>query len=110
MPRYKLVIEYDGGPFVRWQVPGGGPSLDGLMVAPIEGFCGEGVKAAGAGRPDAGVHARGQVAHIDLAKPWEPDTARDARTARLRPPPVAVPAAEQVPDTFDARFSATRRH
>jgi tRNA pseudouridine38-40 synthase len=110
MPRYKLVIEYDGGPFVGWQVQGAGTSVQGLLVAAIEAFCGERVKVGGAGRTDAGVHALGQVAHVDLAKPWEPDTVRDAVTAHLRPHPVVVLAAEQVPDTFDARFSATRRH
>jgi tRNA pseudouridine38-40 synthase len=110
MPRYKLVIEYDGGPFVGWQVQGAGTSVQGLLVAAIEAFCGERVKVGGAGRTDAGVHALGQVAHIDLAKPWEPDTVRDAVTAHLRPHPVVVLAAERVPDTFDARFSATQRH
>jgi tRNA pseudouridine38-40 synthase len=110
MPRYKLVIEYDGGPFVGWQVQGAGTSIQGLLVAAIEAFCGERIKVGGAGRTDAGVHALGQVAHVDLAKPWEPDTVRDAVTAHLRPHPVVVLAAEQVPDTFDARFSATQRH
>jgi tRNA pseudouridine38-40 synthase len=110
MPRYKLVIEYDGGPFVGWQVQGSGPSVQGLLMAAIEAFCGERVKVGGAGRTDAGVHALGQVAHVDLAKAWDADTVRDAVTAHLRPHPVAVLAAEAVPDTFDARFSATKRH
>jgi tRNA pseudouridine38-40 synthase len=110
MPRYKLVIEYDGGPFVGWQVQGSGPSVQGLLMAAIEAFCGERVKVGGAGRTDAGVHALGQVAHVDLAKAWDADTVRDAVTAHLRPNPVAVLAAEAVPDTFDARFSATKRH
>jgi tRNA pseudouridine38-40 synthase len=64
----------------------------------------------GAGRTDTGVHALGQVAHVDLAKDWPTDTVRDALTAQLRPHPVAVLAAEQVPDSFDARFSARARH
>jgi tRNA pseudouridine38-40 synthase len=110
MPRYKLTIEYDGGPFVGWQVQGSGPSVQGLLMAAIEAFCGERVKVGGAGRTDAGVHALGQVAHVDLAKAWDADTVRDAVTAHLRPHPVAVLAAEAVPDTFDARFSATKRH
>jgi tRNA pseudouridine38-40 synthase len=95
---------------VGWQVQGSGTSVQGLLVAAIEAFCGEHVKVRGAGRTDAGVHALGQVAHIDLAKLWEPDTVRDAVTAHLRPHPVVVLSAEQVPDTFDARFSATQRH
>ena len=110
MPRYKLVIEYDGGPFVGWQVQGSGPSVQGLIMAAVEAFCGERVKVMGAGRTDAGVHALGQVAHLDLAKDWDADTVRDAVTAHLRPQPVVVLAAEWVADTFDARFSATKRH
>ena len=110
MPRYKLVIEYDGGPFVGWQVQGSGPSVQGLIMAAVEAFCGQRVKVMGAGRTDAGVHALGQVAHLDLAKDWDADTVRDAVTAHLRPQPVVVLAAERVADTFDARFSATKRH
>jgi tRNA pseudouridine38-40 synthase len=110
MPRYKLVIEYDGGPFVGWQVQESGLSVQGLLAAAIEAFCGERVKVSGAGRTDAGVHALGQVAHVDLGKAWDPETVRDAVTAHLRPHPVVVLAAEQVPDAFDARFSATKRH
>jgi tRNA pseudouridine38-40 synthase len=110
MPRYKLVIEYDGGPFIGWQVQGSGRSVQGLLAEAIEAFCGERAKVSGAGRTDAGVHALGQVAHVDLAKAWDPDTVRDAVTAHLRPHPVVVLAAEQVADTFDARFSAIKRH
>jgi tRNA pseudouridine38-40 synthase len=110
MPRYKLTIEYDGGPFVGWQVQGSGPSVQGALVVAIEAFCGERVKVGGAGRTDAGVHALGQVAHVDLTKDWDTDTVRDAITAHLRPQPVVVLAAEKVADTFDARFSAIKRH
>jgi tRNA pseudouridine38-40 synthase len=110
MPRYKLTIEYDGGPFVGWQVQGSAPSVQGTLMTAIEAFCGERVKVGGAGRTDAGVHALGQVAHVDLAKDWDADTVRDAITAHLRPQPVVVLAAEKVPDTFDARFSAVKRH
>jgi tRNA pseudouridine38-40 synthase len=110
MPRYKLTIEYDGGPFVGWQVQGSAPSVQGALVAAVEAFCGERIRVGGAGRTDAGVHALGQVAHVDLANDWDADTVRDAITAHLRPQPVVVLAAEKVPDTFDARFSATKRH
>ena len=110
MPRYKLLIEYDGGPFVGWQVQEIGPSVQGLIAAAVEAFCGERVDVRGAGRTDAGVHALGQVAHVDLAKDWDTDTVRDAVTAHLRPHPIVVLAAEAVPATFDARFSATQRH
>ena len=110
MPRYKLLIEYDGTPFVGWQMQASDPSVQGAVMAAVEAFCGERVKVQGAGRTDTGVHALGQVAHVDLAKDWDPDTVRDALTAHLRPQPIAVLAAEKVPDTFDARFSARQRH
>jgi tRNA pseudouridine38-40 synthase len=110
MPRYKLTIEYDGSPFVGWQVQDNGPSVQGVLAAAVEAFCGEKVSVHGAGRTDAGVHALGQVGHVDLVKDWDDDTVRDALNAHLRPHPVAVIAAEHVPAPFDARFSAVRRH
>ena len=73
-------------------------------------FSGERVPVAGAGRTDTGVHALGQVAHVDLAKDWEADVVRDAINAQIRPHPVAVLNAERVPDTFEARYSAVKRH
>ena len=110
MPRYKLTIEYDGTPFVGWQVQDNGPSVQGVLTEAIAAFTGERVVVAGAGRTDAGVHALGQVAHIDLAKDWDGDTVRDATNFHLRPRPIAVLTAEQVAENFDARFSAIKRH
>jgi tRNA pseudouridine38-40 synthase len=110
MPRYKLTIEYDGTPFVGWQVQDGGHSVQGVLTEAIAAFSGERTVVGGAGRTDAGVHALAQVAHVDLAKAWDGDTVRDALNAHLRPHPIAVLAAEQVADDFDARFSARRRH
>lgn len=110
MPRYKLTIEYDGTPFAGWQVQAGVPTVQGVLAEAFFRFCGERVHVAGAGRTDAGVHATGQVAHVDLARDWRTDTVRDAMTAQLRPHPVAVLAAEKVGDDFDARFSAVKRH
>jgi tRNA pseudouridine38-40 synthase len=110
MPRYKLTIEYDGTPFVGWQVQANGLSVQGVLIEAIAAFAGERVSVSGAGRTDAGVHALGQVAHVDLAKEWDTDTVRDALTAHLRPHPVAVVAAERVAADFDARFSAVQRH
>ena len=109
MSRYKLTIEYDGTPFVGWQVQDNGMSVQGVVTDAVFAFAGERTIVAGAGRTDAGVHALGQVAHIDLAKDWEADTVRDALNAHLRPHPVAVLTAEQVADDFDARFSAIKR-
>jgi tRNA pseudouridine38-40 synthase len=110
MPRYKLTIEYDGRPFVGWQIQNNGPTVQAALEKAVSQFCGEVVFVQGAGRTDAGVHALGQVAHVDLSRDWEVDTVRDAVNAHLRPDPVAVIAVEKVPDTFDARFSATKRH
>jgi tRNA pseudouridine38-40 synthase len=110
MPRYKLTIEYDGTPFVGWQVQDNGMSVQGVVADAVLAFAGERAAVGGAGRTDAGVHALGQVAHVDLAKDWPPDTVRDALNAHLRPHPVAVLLAERVADDFDARFSAIRRH
>jgi tRNA pseudouridine38-40 synthase len=110
MPRYKLTIEYAGAPFVGWQIQATGVSVQGVLGAAIDSMTQERVAVHGAGRTDAGVHALGQVAHVDLARPWSVDKLRDGLNACLRPHPVAVLAAEQVADTFDARFSATARH
>jgi tRNA pseudouridine38-40 synthase len=110
MPRYKLTIEYDGTPFVGWQVQDNGPSVQGVLTGAIAAFTGERVAVAGAGRTDTGVHALGQVAHVDLAKEWDGDTVRDAVNFHLRPRPIAVLTAEQVAEDFDARFSAIKRH
>jgi len=110
MPRYKLLIEYDGAPFAGWQIQADGLTVQGVLTAAIEALSGEKAVVQGAGRTDAGVHARGQVAHFDLGKVWQPDTIRDALNAHLRPHPVAVLAAERVADDFNARTSAVRRH
>jgi tRNA pseudouridine38-40 synthase len=110
MPRYKLTIEYDGTPFVGWQVQDNGVSVQGILAEAVLAFAGERATVGGAGRTDAGVHALGQVAHVDLAKDWPPDTVRDALNAHLRPHPIAVLVAERVADDFDARFSAIKRH
>jgi tRNA pseudouridine38-40 synthase len=109
MPRYKLTIEYDGTPFVGWQVQDNGPSVQGHITDAVHAFSGERVVVRGAGRTDAGVHALGQVAHFDLTNSWDSETVRDAINAHMRPQPIAVLSAEQVADDFDARFSATRR-
>jgi tRNA pseudouridine38-40 synthase len=110
MPRYKLLIEYDGAPFVGWQSQSSGLSVQGVLEAAIAAFSGELVTLQGAGRTDAGVHAFGQVAHVDFRRDWNADTVRDALTAHLRPHPVAVLAADKVSQQFDARFSASKRH
>lgn len=110
MPRYKLTVEYDGTPFVGWQRQAHGRSVQGELERAATALCGVATAMRGAGRTDAGVHATGQVAHCDLPRPYRPDTVRDALNAHLRPAPIAVVAAEQVPESFDARASAVARH
>lgn len=109
MPRYKLTIEYDGTPFVGWQIQATGATVQGVLTEAVARFTGEQVHVQGAGRTDAGVHATGQVAHVELSRDWPPDTVRDAMNAHLRPHPIAVLAAEKAADNFHARFSATGR-
>src|SRR4051794_29023544 len=109
MPRYKLVIEYDGTPFAGWQRQTNGRSVQQAVEEAIERFSGQAVRIQCAGRTDAGVHATGQVAHVDLTKDWRADTVRDATNAHLRGEPVAVVAAEAAAEGFNARTSAVRR-
>ncbi len=110
MPRYRLTLEYDGGPFAGWQRQDNGPSVQGALEEAIFKLSGESVTVTGAGRTDAGVHAFGQVAHFDLAKEFPPDTIRDALNHHLRPAPIAVLDAAVATEDFHARFSATARH
>ena len=110
MPRYKLILEYDGAPFTGWQVQADGLTVQGALMAAVEALSGEKAPVQGAGRTDAGVHARGQVAHVDLVRDWDTDTVRDALNAHLRPHPVAILSAEKVGDDFNARTSAIKRH
>jgi tRNA pseudouridine38-40 synthase len=110
MPRYKLTLEYDGAPFAGWQIQADQLTVQGALTAAVEALSGETVAVQGAGRTDAGVHARGQVAHFDLSREWDTDTVRDALNAHLRPHPIAVLNAERVATDFNARGSAVKRH
>ncbi|TMK48044.1 MAG: tRNA pseudouridine(38-40) synthase TruA [Alphaproteobacteria bacterium] len=110
MPRYKLIIEYDGTPFSGWQIQDNAPTVQGALEQAVKAICGEDVRVNGAGRTDAGVHALAQVAHCDIAKHFVPGRLRDGLNAHLRPHPIGVLAAEVVPDNFEARFSAIKRH
>jgi tRNA pseudouridine38-40 synthase len=110
MPRYALTIEYDGGPFVGWQRQANGMSVQQRLEEAVFAIDGEPRVVHGAGRTDAGVHALGQVAHVDLKRDWGEDRLRDALNAHLRPDPIAVLATRAVSDSFEARFSARARH
>jgi tRNA pseudouridine38-40 synthase len=114
VPRYRLTLEYHGAPFSGWQRQADRPSVQAAIeaaAARLDAAPGGGAPLAqGAGRTDAGVHAAGQVAHLDLAREWEGDRLAAALNHHLRPDPVAVLEARAVPDGFHARFSAVARH
>lgn len=110
MPRYRLTLEYDGGPFKGWQRQANGPSVQQALEEAVHAFCGETVQVTAAGRTDSGVHATGQVAHLDLEREVGLDTLRAALNHHLRPAPVVVLEAAAVEDDFHARFSARARH
>lgn len=112
MPRYRLDIEYDGRAYAGWQRQADNHSVQAAIEQAVLKFSGDQVTLRGAGRTDAGVHATAQVAHVDLTKAWADDKVRDAVNAHLQAAgeTVAVLAARQVADEFDARFSATGRH
>jgi len=110
MPRYRLTLEYDGGPFAGWQRQENGPSVQAALEEAIFKLSGERVTVTGAGRTDAGVHAYGQVAHFDLEKEFAPEKVRDAVNYHMKPAPIAVLGAAIAPADFHARFTATARH
>ncbi len=109
MPRFRIKVEYDGGPFIGWQRQDSGPSIQAALEDAVFALCGERVVVHGAGRTDAGVHALGQVAHFDIAADKRLEEIRGALTFHLKPQPVVVVSAERAPDGFHARFSATYR-
>jgi tRNA pseudouridine38-40 synthase len=109
VPRYKLLVEYDGGPFVGWQRQPNGPTIQALLEEAVFAMSGERVSVQGAGRTDSGVHALGQVAHFDLSADMAADTVQAALNYHLKPNPIALPSVEIAPATFHARFSATWR-
>ena len=110
MPRYKLVVEYDGTPFTGWQIQANGLSVQQVVEEAVARFAGETIRVHCAGRTDSGVHATHQVIHLDLAKDWPADTVRNATNAHLKKVPVSVLSVQVVPESFNARISATKRH
>ncbi len=109
MPRYRLTIEYDGRPYKGFQAQADLPSVQGAIETAVLGFSSQAIRIHAAGRTDTGVHATGQVIHVDLTKDWSPDVVRDALNAHLVAEPIAVLDAEVVEDDWHARFSATER-
>jgi len=109
LARYKLTLEYHGRPFVGWQRQTNGMSVQQALEEAIENFCGEAVTVHVAGRTDAGVHALGQVCHVDLEQDTDADTVRDAVNFHVRPYTISILEAEGVDEEFHARFSAQER-
>jgi len=109
MPRYRLDLEYDGGPYKGFQAQADLPTVQGSIERAVRAFCGEELRLQAAGRTDTGVHALQQVVHIDLERDWKPEVVRDALNAHLVPEPIAVIAASLAPEGFHARFSAKGR-
>ncbi len=109
MTRWKLILEWDGGPFMGWQRQDHGPSVQAALERAARAMTGETVTAQAAGRTDAGVHALGMAAHVDIAKTVTPHRLREGLNALLRPDPVAVLRAEPVADDWHARFSCISR-
>jgi tRNA pseudouridine38-40 synthase len=110
MPRYRLTIEYDGRPYRGFQAQGELPSVQASLERAVLGFSGQTLRLQAAGRTDTGVHATGQVVHIDLEKDWPATVVRNALNAHLVPEPIAVLDAAVAPEGFHARFSAKARH
>jgi tRNA pseudouridine38-40 synthase len=109
MTRWKLTIEYDGGPFMGWQRQDNGPSVQGQVESAIFRMTGELASVHGAGRTDSGVHALAMVAHADIAKTLTAHRLRDGLNALVRPDPIAILAAEPAADDWHARFSCIGR-
>jgi len=112
MPRFRMIVEYDGTAYVGWQMQENGHSVQAALQQAILSLTGETVSIRGAGRTDSGVHAFGQVIHADLSRDWAPFKLRNALNAHLMMAgeKVSVIDVTQVDDSFDARFSAVKRH
>jgi tRNA pseudouridine38-40 synthase len=109
MPRYRLTLEYDGGPYRGFQAQGKLPTVQASVERAVKAFCGQTLRLQAAGRTDTGVHASGQVVHVDLEKDWPAETVMNALNAHLVPEPVAVIDASVAPEGWHARFSARKR-
>ncbi|NMD09435.1 MAG: tRNA pseudouridine(38-40) synthase TruA [Phyllobacteriaceae bacterium] len=109
MPRYKLTIEYDGTEFFGWQMQAVHTTVQGVLEAAMRTLHGVEIIVHGAGRTDTGVHALGQIAHVDLPKDWDPFVLRNAINGNVRPHRVSVLDVEEVSEDFHARFSAVKR-
>jgi tRNA pseudouridine38-40 synthase len=103
-------VEYFGPAFHGFQRQDGLPTVQGALEGALKAFCGADLTVHAAGRTDAGVHALGQVAHVDLPRPYPPRVIQNALNAHLRPQLVSVLEVSAAPPDFHARFSARARH
>lgn len=110
MPRYALKIEYEGSKFSGWQSQKDQLTVQGEIETALSSFEPSSPRIFGAGRTDSGVHATGQVAHVDLPKLWDPFRLMEAINFNLKPNPIAIVSASEVSSTWHARFSAINRH
>lgn len=109
MRRFKLTLEYEGTPFYGWQRQAGLPTVQGALEEAFADFLDEPTTIWGSGRTDAGVHATGQVAHVNIAKNYTPLEIQGAMNKRLQDVPITLLEVEEVTSDFHARFSATFR-
>jgi tRNA pseudouridine38-40 synthase len=109
MTRWRLTIEFDGGPFMGWQRQDHGPSVQEAVERAIERMTGERVSVHAAGRTDAGVHAIAMSAHVDLARDFTRHRLREGINSLVRPEPVSVTEVTEVADDWHARFSCIGR-
>lgn len=109
MTRWRLTIEYDGGPFMGWQRQAHGPSVQQRLEEALQKMTGEQAAFTAAGRTDAGVHALAMAAHVDIERPLTSHRLREGLNARIRPHPISVLEVSQVADDWHARFSCIGR-
>lgn len=109
MPRYRMILEYDGASYRGYQAQEGLPTVQASIERAVTAFCGQTLRIHVAGRTDTGVHATGQVIHVDLDKDWPAETVRRAINAHLVPEPISVLEASVAANDFHARFSAKER-
>ena len=109
MTRWRLTIEYDGGPFMGWQRQDHGPSVQQALEEALQRMTGEQAQFTAAGRTDAGVHALAMAAHVDVMKSLTPHRLREGLNALVRPQPISVLDVEEVADDWHARFSCIGR-
>jgi tRNA pseudouridine38-40 synthase len=107
--RWRLTIEYDGGPFMGWQRQEHGPSVQQTLEEALNSMTGELPAVHSAGRTDAGVHALAMSAHVEIEKTLTEHRLREGLNALVRPHPISVLSASHAPDDWHARFSCIGR-